>query len=211
MKLTEPRSCRVSVAEGLLRGGNGHYRKHYEDLAGLYADAAAFEAILTDRRGQVAYEVTTYTPGDRVSDLITGVTRMAPGKVGAEYFLTRGHIHARGDRPEIYYGQAGRGLMQLESPEGEVRLIEMGPQSICYVPPFWIHRSINTGPGDLVMMFAYPADSGQDYGIIERSGGLRVRIVDDGRGGWSEVENPDWRPRTPEDLARIYADAGAAA
>ena len=158
MTLTEPRSCQVSVAEGLLHGGNGHYRKHYEDLAGLYADAAAFAAILADRRGQVAYEVTTYTPGDRVSDLITGVTRMAPGKVGAEYFLTRGHIHARGDRPEIYYGQAGRGLMQLESPEGEVRLIEMGPQSIYLltVPPFLVHRSVNTGPGDLVMMYRLP-------------------------------------------------------
>ena len=79
---------------------------------------------------------------------------MAPGKVGEEFFLTRGHIHARGDRPEIYYGQAGRGLMQLEVPEGEVRLLEIGPQSICYVPPFWIHRSINTGDEDLVMMFA---------------------------------------------------------
>ena len=91
--------------------------------------------------------------------------------------------------------------MQLESPEGEVRLIEMGPQSICYVPPFWIHRSVNTGPGDLVMMFAYPADSGQDYGIIERSGGLRVRIVDNG-GRLERVENPDWRPRAPEEIER---------
>lgn len=210
VRLAEPGSCRVDVAAGRLTGGDGHYTKTFDDLAGLYRDEAAFEALRAERSGEIAYEVTTFTPGARVSDLITGVTRMAPGKVGEEFFLTRGHIHANADRPEIYYGQAGRGLMQMESPEGEVRLVEVGPQSICYVPPFWIHRSINVGADDLVMMFVYPADSGQDYGIIARSGGLRVRIVDDGAGGWREVENPDWRPRTADEIAAIYRDAVAA-
>ncbi|PZX12206.1 glucose-6-phosphate isomerase [Palleronia aestuarii] len=210
MESHEPQSCDVVVSEGRLEGGNGHYQKLYDDLTGLYSDAAAFARLIEERRGTVAYEVTTYTPGKKVSDLIMGVTRMAPGKVGDEYFLTRGHIHANGDRPEIYYGQSGRGIMQLESPEGETRLIEVKPQSICYVPPFWIHRSVNTGSEDLVMMFVYPADSGQDYGIIERSGGLRVRIVDDGMGGWTDVPNPGWRPRSDAEIARIYEDAGAA-
>ena len=40
------------------------------------------------------------------------------------------------------------------------------------------------------MLFCYPADSGQDYDIIARSGGMRARIVDDG-GGWKQVENPN--------------------
>ena len=211
MKLAEPRSCEVSVADGLLRGGDGHYRKTYDDLVGLYADSEAFDALLAERQGQVAYEVTSYTPGSAVSDLIMGVTRMDPGKVGNEYFLTRGHIHANGNRPEIYYGQSGRGVMQLESPEGQVRLIDIKSQSICYVPPYWIHRSVNVGDEDLVMMFAYPADSGQDYGIIERSGGMRVRVVDDGKGGWTSIDNPDWRPRTESELASIYGDAEVSA
>lgn len=205
-KITEPQYCDVAVAQGLLKGANGHYKKTYDDLVGLYADEAAFEAILAERAGKVAYEVTSYTPGEKVSDLIMGVTRMEPGKVGDEFFLTRGHIHANGDRPEIYYGQSGTGLMQLESPEGEVRLVEVKPQRICYVPPYWIHRSVNTGSDNLVMMFAYPSDSGQDYGIIERSGGMKVRIVDDGNGGWKAVDNPNWTPRSAEDLAKIYGE-----
>jgi glucose-6-phosphate isomerase len=199
----EPRVCRVSLEAGLLGNADGRYQKRFADLAGLYADGDAFDRLLAERAGDVAYEVTFYTPGRRVSDLIVGVTRMEPGKVGDEYFLTRGHIHARGDRPEVYYGQAGHGLIQMESPDGQVRVIEIGPQTICYVPPYWIHRSINIGSTDLVMMFAYPADSGQDYGIIARSGGLRVRIVDDGRGGWKQVENPGWRPRSKEEIDGI--------
>jgi glucose-6-phosphate isomerase len=209
--LAEPQSCTVDVARGLLKGAKGHYRKTYDDLTGLYADSVAFDALLEERRGQIAYEVTSHTPGQKVSDLIMGVTRMEPGKVGAEYFLTRGHIHAKVDRPEIYYGQSGSGVMQLESPEGDVRLIEIGAQTICYVPPFWIHRSVNVGSDDLVMMFAYPADSGQDYGIIERSGGMRVRVVDDGAGGWTQIDNPAWRPRSAADIAAINAGLEVAA
>lgn len=203
MGLQEPRLCEVSVAAGALGNADGRYEKRFGDLAGLYADDAAFARLLAERGGETAYEVTSFTPGRQVSDLIVGVTRMRPGRVGAEFFMTRGHIHARGDRPEVYYAQAGRGVMQLESPEGEVRLLALRPQSICYVPPFWIHRSINVGDEDLVMMFAYPADSGQDYGIIERSGGMRVRILDDGQGGWREVPNAAWRARAPAAIAEI--------
>lgn len=211
MIFAEPRLCTISVAKGVLENGDGHYRKSYRDLTGLYADTAAFDAILAEKANQIAYEVTSYTPGDKTSDLIMGVTRMAPGRVGREFYLTRGHIHARGDRPEVYYTLSGRGIMQMESPEGEVRLVEMGPQQICYVPPFWIHRSVNVGNDDLVMFFSYPADSGQDYGIIERSGGMRVRIMDDGQGGWRAEDNPDWRNRSPQEIRAILDNAGAAA
>ena len=60
--------------------------------------------------------------------------------------------------------------MLLELPAGEIRTIEIVPRTLCYVPPYWIHRSVNVGPTDLVMTFSYPADSGQDYTIIEDFG-----------------------------------------
>lgn len=210
MIFAEPRLCDVSVETGMLKNGDGHYRKTYRDLTGLYADAGAFDQILARQADKIAYEVTSYTPGTKTSDMIMGVTRMEPGRVGREYYLTRGHIHANGDRPEVYYTLAGRGIMQMESPDGEVRLVEMGPQQICYVPPFWIHRSVNIGTEDLVMFFSYPADSGQDYGIIERSGGMRVRIMEDGKGGWVAEDNPAWKNRSAEEVASILKNAGAA-
>lgn len=58
------------------------------------------------------------------------------------------------------------------------------------------------------MFFAYPANSGQDYGIIERSGGMRVRIMDDGQGGWVAEDNPAWRNRSPEEVRAITENAG---
>jgi len=77
----------------------------------------------------------------------------------------------------------------------------------CYVPPFWIHRSVNVGDDDLVMLFCYPADSGQDYNIIQRSNGLKQRVIDDGKGGWLCVDNPDYRQRSTAEIESIKSVA----
>ncbi len=183
-----------------MQGAGSRYQKRLRDLSGLYADERAFAALAAERGEEVVYEVTDHRPSDAAGDLITGVTRMSPGKVGDEFFMTRGHIHAVADRPELYFGLRGRGLMVMESADGQTRSIEITPNVACYVPPFWIHRSVNIGSDDFVMLFCYPADSGQDYDIIQRSNGLRLRIVDDGRGGWREEANPDYASRSAEEV-----------
>lgn len=205
MPLIEPGLCRVDVSAGELEGASNRYVKTYRDLAGLYEDEAAFASLLASKGDATAYEVTDYKPSANPGDMIIGVTRMEPGKVGREYYLTRGHIHARPNRPEMYYGEAGHGVMLLESPAGELRTVEIRPRSMCYVPPFWIHRSVNVGKDMLVMTFAYPADSGQDYDIIAKAGGMKGRIVDDGNGGWKVVDNASYRPRPAALVDRIMA------
>lgn len=195
MHVRPPARCTVDLASGVMHGATGRYEKRLADLAGIYEDVAAFERLVKQAANPIVYEVTEFRPSTAPGDLIFGLTRMAPGRVGGEFFLTRGHIHAKADRPEIYYGQRGQGLMLMESPEGETRTVEIGPQTICYVPPFWIHRSVNIGPDELLLMFSYPADSGQDYDIITRSGGMRHRVMAAADGGWTLVENPSYRPR----------------
>jgi glucose-6-phosphate isomerase len=207
MSLRDPARCQVDVSGGTMSGATGHYQKRLGDLAGLYADTGAYKALLAASGDPVVYDVTDFRSSTESSDLIFGVTRMSPGKVGDEFFLTRGHIHAKTDRPEIYYGQQGRGLMLLESPGGETRVIEMGPQTICYVPPLWIHRSVNTGTEDLVMVFSYPADAGQDYGIIEQSNGMRHRVMSDSKDGWQLVENVAYRGRSDSAIAGLMQGA----
>ena len=155
----------------------------------------------------MVYEVTDFKPSTDAGDMIVGVTRMRPGKVGREYFFTRGHIHANANRPEMYYGESGRGVMLLESPDGEIRTVEIAPRTLCYVPPFWIHRSVNVGDDDLVMTFAYPADSGQDYAIIEEAGGMRKPCRGRRIGGWTLVDNAGYRGRPAARIERVLADA----
>lgn len=203
-QLFEPIGCKVDLRTGAMSDATRAYQKYFRDLDGLYADADAFSAMQGEWNDTVVYEVSEFRPNERTGDLIFGVTRMLPGKVGEEYFITRGHIHRQSDRPEIYYGQQGRGLMLMESPDGDIRIVEIDDRTICYVPPYWIHRSVNVGDDELVMLFCYPADSGQDYDCIANAGGMRARIVDDGRGGWKQIDNPGWRMRDAETIAALY-------
>lgn len=206
MKIREPVCCHVALGLGALEGATGRYTKALADLAGLYEEEESYAEMLAAMGSDIVYEVTEFRPSEAAGDMIFGVTRMVPGRVGNEYFMTRGHIHQQVDRPEMYYVQKGQGVMLMESPYGDIRTMAMGPQSICYVPPCWIHRSVNVGAEELVMVFAYPADSGQDYETIERAGGMRMRVIDDGAGGWKLAENARYRGRSVAEAAGITAN-----
>jgi len=201
--LVTPTVHHLTPEQGALSGRSHRYEKQLSELDGIYADANAFAAALSRGDG-VVYAVEDYRPSMASGDLCFGVTHMLPGRIGDEFYMTRGHIHAIGSRPETYRGELGQGVMLMESPEGEVVMLEVTPGATVYVPPYWIHRSVNTGAVPLVMSFVYPADSGQDYGIIARSNGMKVRIMADGS-GWTAVPNPDWRPLSAEEIAAIYA------
>ena len=201
--LITPSLHHLSPASGALSARTGRYEKRLSDLAGLYADDTAFSTVLAGG-DPVVYAVEEVRPSSRAGDIAFGTTWMQPGRIGAEYFMTRGHIHAIADRPETYRGETGHGLMVMEDPDGRVELREITPGATVYVPGFWIHRSVNIGAVPLVMTWAYPADSGQDYGIIARSNGMAVRIMADGD-GWRAVPNPAYRPRSPAEIAAIHA------
>ncbi len=89
MTLIEPGVYRVDVVRGQLVGATSRYLKTLADLGGLYEDTVAFDALKGAMKDEVVYEVTDYKPSAKPGDMIMGVTRMRPGKVGREYFLTR--------------------------------------------------------------------------------------------------------------------------
>ena len=177
-----------------MAGRTGRYEKRLSDLDGLFADEAAFAARLATEADRVIYHVDEFRPSTATGDLITGISTLSPGRVGREFHMTRGHIHARHDRTEIYHCLSGHGLMLMETLDGQTVVTELRPGVVAYVPPVHIHRSVNLGDTDVVTLFCYPADAGQDYDIIARSGGMRHRAVADGD-GWRLEENRGYVPR----------------
>lgn len=209
-----PTAHTINPQTGALAAHTGRYQKRLSDMDGLYADSDAFSAALSqgdDQQGgnrqggdRIVYTVEDVRPQASAGDLIFGTTFMEPGRIGDEFFMTRGHVHATANRPETYYGESGEGLMLMEAPDGEVSILEVRPRVMVYVPPLWIHRSVNTSDAPLVMSFCYPVDSGQDYEVIARAGGMPVRIIADGA-GWTSVPNPSYRPRTQAEIDAILA------
>jgi glucose-6-phosphate isomerase len=194
-----PIELRVDPRSGALANATATYGKRLADLRGVHLDGAAFDLLLAERGDRLAYEVHSRRAEERPGDLAVGTTVLFPGRVGREYAMTRGHAHRLADRAEVYYCLTGHGVL-LTQPVGGAEdgdagdAVELRPGTVAYVPPHHAHRSVNVGDEPLVILFCYPADAGQDYEVVERSGGFRRLVVDDARGGWRTVDNPRWRP-----------------
>ena len=183
-----------------IQPNTGGYKKYFRELAGIYADEVAFDRLAGTLGEAVAYRVDEARFSNYGSDLITGISVLEPGKVGQEFFMTRGHLHQRADRPETYYCLAGRGVLLLESLAGEINAMEMRPGSLVYVPPFWVHRSVDVEATVFATLFSYPADAGQNFEIVRQANGFQQLVVCGDNGGWKLALNPRYRSRTKEEI-----------
>lgn len=188
--VVEPVKLHIEVASGRLGGNNGRYEKRLRDLAGFYRDTDAFEAALAADGGAPVYWVEASNTEPWLGGLITGVSVLEPGRIGDEFAMTRGHIHEAHEHSELYVGLTGHGVMLLETVDGESRAIEILPGDAVYVPGHWVHRSVNVGNERFATLFCYGSVAGQDYGIIERAGGMKMLIVAAAE-GWEARLNPD--------------------
>lgn len=180
----------ISLPDGTPTVYDNHIRRRLSAMKGQYADQESYSAMLVEE-DVVLYEVYEMNRPKVAGELLHGVSIVHPGKVGNEYFMTKGHFHRVLETAEIYYCLTGEGMMVMETPEGRWSVEEISAGRVLYVPPRWAHRSVNIGPReDLVMLFVYPAHAGHDYGTIERQGFRKLVVEQDGQP--RIVDNPRW-------------------
>ncbi|MCL4396696.1 MAG: glucose-6-phosphate isomerase [Chloroflexi bacterium] len=169
---------------------DNHVRRTLSSLAGQFGDEAAY-ARLVAREDKVVYEVYEVQRPEAAGELAHGLSIVHPGKVGNEFFMTKGHFHTVLNTAEVYYCVKGQGCMVMETPDGECAVEQLCLGRLLYVPPRWAHRSVNTSrQDDLVTLFVYPADAGHDYGTIEKLGFRKMVVEIDGQ--VKVVESPRW-------------------
>ena len=172
-----PEGVLIDGRTGEVSPSTDRYTKRLGEMRGIFSDAETLDRMVASDGDFPVYEVIGYRKEE--SDLAFGTTIMFPGKVGDEFFMTRGHFHSRRDRGEVYYTQSGEGVLLLQSRAGESRTVEMLPGVCAFIPPDWAHRSINTGSEKLVFTWFCATDAGHEYGeILER--GMRMLVIDDG-------------------------------
>lgn len=171
---------------------DNHIQRHLSQMKGQYLDQEAYQEKLS-RSDDLLYEVYELKRPEVAGEILHGISIVHPGKVGREYYMTKGHFHTVLDTAEIYYTLKGQGYMVMETPEGDWAVEKLKAGSVLYVPPRWAHRSINVDPEeDLVMFFAYPGNAGHDYGTIETQGFRKLVLDADGEP--EIVDNPRWNP-----------------
>ncbi len=155
--------------------------RRLSQLRDVFGDPAAVDLLL-ERDDPVLYRVMAIEPADGPGDLHLGLGILYPGKVGGEYFLTKGHLHTTREAAEVYIGLAGDGVMLLEDEAGgNVRMEPLGSGKLVYVPGHTAHRTINTGSEPLTYFGVYPANAGHDYGAIAERNFTHVVIEIDGQ------------------------------
>lgn len=176
----EPFAVDFDLARGVMHAPRSHLVRRATDMRGYYRDAAALERLIADGN-PVHYEVFEVPVPHEYGHLMYCISKLQPGLVGAECFMTKGHYHTALNTGEIYLALSGEGLMMMKTPDGQCRYERFAPGRMVYVPPYWGHRSINTGNEPLISFCVYPGDAGHNYGDIEQEGFPRRAFSRQGR------------------------------
>ena len=95
------------------------------------------------------------------------LTILEPGKIGKEYFMTRGHYHKLLS-PEIYILLAGEGILLLKNKK--LKKIKLEKNKPYYIDPCCAHRVVNTGKKKMQFISIYSPRAGHDYKKIKKKG-----------------------------------------
>lgn len=170
---------------------DNHIMRHLSDLEGQFLNQDAYNELLSSE-DLLLYEVYEIKRPEIEGEILMGISIVHPGKVGNEFFMTKGHFHAVIDTAEMYYCLHGEGFMVMETPEGDTSVEPLSPGKVLYVPPRWAHRSVCTSrQQDLVTFFAYPGNAGHNYGTIEKKGFRKIVI--EGENGIEIISNPRFK------------------
>lgn len=164
-------------------------QRYLSQMKNMFGDTEAAARIL-EKEDPVLYRWFELGTPERAGDLAFGVTILNPGKVGDEYYMTKGHFHTVLETAEVYYTLSGEGYMVMENPEGDTQEQPLSKGQTVYVPRSYAHRMVNTGDKPLITFFVFAADAGHDYGTIETKGYHKMIVEKDGKP--EIVDNPKW-------------------
>lgn len=182
-ELFPPFGTDLDLIWGIMKAPDNHIIRRASSMRGYFDDERALE-VMIQGGDPVLYEVFEKKTPEQYGHLQFCISSTRPGIVGEEFFMTRGHYHAIPETAEIYLCLRGCGYMLMKTADGQSAWERFLPGRMVYVPPYWGHRTVNTGTEPLVSICIYPGDAGHNYGDIEKEG-FPLRIFD--RGGKAEI------------------------
>jgi len=166
----QPFGVDIDLVEGVLRDPDRVVVRRASDMLGHYADEVALQRLIDEHDDPVHYEVSEKRVPEEYGHLVFCISKLYPGRVGDEYYMTKGHYHTVAETAEIYLCIRGYGYMLMKTPGGACAPEPMARNRLVYVPPYWGHRSVNTGDEPLISLCVYPGEAGHNYGDIEKEG-----------------------------------------
>lgn len=170
----QPFGVEFDLMQGIMKEPDNHIVRRASSMRGYYADSEAIEELIC-QGDPLHYEVFEKRIPEVYGHLQFCISSTQPGVVGEEFFMTKGHYHAIPETAEIYLCLRGQGYMLMNTTDGQSAWERFYPGRMVYVPPYWAHRSVNTGEEPLISFCVYPGEAGHNYGDIEKEG-FSVRV-----------------------------------
>jgi glucose-6-phosphate isomerase len=167
--LINPFSVNIDFEQLVMSKPDVHNIRPASAMRGYYHDKDALEKLIKDG-DPLHYETYDKKVPEEYGHLLFCISKIQPGLIGDEFFMTKGHYHTRINTGEIYFCLQGQGYMVMKTSDGRFDAQRMTRGGLVYVPPYWAHRSVNTGEEALTMFCVWPGDAGHNYGDIEREG-----------------------------------------
>jgi len=178
----EPLLNSIDYEKGTVSPYKGKLVRRLKDMEGFFSDNSSVKQILK-KDNPLIYEVYgLHLPKiDTKFTFRYGISVLYPGKVGNEYFMTKGHFHSVREVPELYIPLKGKGFIIMQDPQLNVFTSEVGENTSLYIPPGWAHRMVNIGKEKLIFFCIIPSDTGQDYGILKKKGFAKLLLEKNGK------------------------------
>lgn len=168
--LIQPFTFHLDFAENVLRDPDVRNVRRASAMRGYYQNEAALEELIRAEGDPLHYETFEKHVPEEYGHLLVCVSKIQPGLVGEEFFMTKGHYHTRVNTGEVYFCLQGEGRIVMKTPAGESNTQRMTRGAVVYVPPYWAHRSVNTGSEPMTMFCVWPGEAGHNYGDIGKEG-----------------------------------------
>jgi len=179
-KTNAPTSILIDLSQGQMSPSTVHETRKISNLFEQFCDQMAAKKRI-EQGDPVVYEIFHHGFITDNTDMAMGMSVISSGKVGNEYFMTKGHMHERPDQAEIYYCVQGSGLLLMDDLHGDFQAAAFNSGIAVHIPPQYAHRVVNVGTGSLIFVSAFHLAAGHLYEPITRSGFEKIVVEQDGK------------------------------
>ena len=166
----EPFTVVFDLIAGIMKNPKARIIRRASDMRGYYKDKEDLERLISEQDDPLHYETFECDVPEEYGQLVFCISKLQPGSVGDEFFMTKGHYHTVIETAEIYLCLRGQGYMAMKTVDGRWNAQKMKRGEMVYVPPYWAHRSVNIGNEPLISLCIYPGEAGHNYGDIADEG-----------------------------------------
>ncbi|MEW5814779.1 MAG: glucose-6-phosphate isomerase family protein [Spirochaetota bacterium] len=113
-KLTSSFSLNFDLLTGLSPTEKS-LKRCLSNMHGMFLDEDALSNMIK-KEDRLIYEFYDLKIPSDSGEIAFGTSIIYPGKVGNEFFMTKGHFHSIIDTAEVYYCLRGHGIFLMENP-----------------------------------------------------------------------------------------------